>query len=237
MRIAQSRPSSDQLRWFIAKRSRIAEDALAAAVAAQGTRQLVVLGAGLDTYAYRGALAKNLRVLEVDHPATQRWKRELLADAAIPLPESLTFVPIEFEDATPGRAILGDASAAGGFDSNQRTFFGWLGVVVYLSEDTIFSTLRFIASLVGGADVVFDYGNPIPSLPERQDRTLDKIASPANEVGETFLTFFHTDEIYEKVTSLGFSSVVDFGPKQLAAQFLANSESSLSGCHVIQASI
>src|SRR5689334_8184254 len=78
------------LRLFIAARARLAEDTLAAAIA-RGTRQLVVLGAGLDTYAYRAPLAGGLRVFEVDHPATQAWKRSLLEAAGIAIPRALTF--------------------------------------------------------------------------------------------------------------------------------------------------
>src|ERR1035437_3638091 len=95
-RKAEQRPSGRRMRIFIAVRTRFAEDALAAAVE-RGVRQLVVLGAGLDTYAYRGALRDRLRVFEVDHPATQAWKRQRLAEAAIPLPDNLTFAPVDFE--------------------------------------------------------------------------------------------------------------------------------------------
>src|SRR5271166_366174 len=89
-READEHPSRRRMRIFIAARTRFAEDALAAAVE-RGVRQLVVLGAGLDTFAYRGACRHRLRIFEVDHPATQDWKRQRLADAAIPLPLSLTF--------------------------------------------------------------------------------------------------------------------------------------------------
>jgi len=92
-------PSRRRFRIFIAVRTRFAEDALAAAVE-RGVRQLVVLGAGLDTYAYRGECRDRLRIFEVDHPATQAWKRQRLADAAIPLPSGLTFAPIDFERET-----------------------------------------------------------------------------------------------------------------------------------------
>jgi methyltransferase (TIGR00027 family) len=235
--VAQAHPCPDQLRWFMAMRSRVAEDALAKAVIAHDTRQLVILGAGLDTYAYRGSLAKNLRIFEVDHPATQRWKRHLLAKAAIPLPDALTYVPVEFEDmeTSSGTSALADALGAAGFDLTQRTFVIWLGVVVYLSKSTILSTLSFIANLPGGADVVFDYGDPIVALAGKQERALDKLASLANEMGETFQTFFHTSEIRAIVASLGFRYVADLGPIDLAAQFLNRSDCSLAGCHIMQA--
>jgi methyltransferase (TIGR00027 family) len=105
-----------RLRWFVAIRSRIAEDALAAALR-RGVQQLVVLGAGLDTYAYRAPHSQSLRIFEVDHPATQVWKRERLTEADIPLPPALTFVPVDFE-----RETLAEGLAAAGFDSTSRRF-------------------------------------------------------------------------------------------------------------------
>src|ERR1700694_4352171 len=98
---AEPHPTGPRMRWFIAARSRIAEDALTVA-ANNGARQLIVLGAGLDTLAYRTPLSGRLRIFEIDHPATQAWKRQLLAGAAIPLPDTLSFVPIDFERETLG---------------------------------------------------------------------------------------------------------------------------------------
>lgn len=144
VRDAEDHPSTRKLRLFIAVRTRFAEDALTAAVA-RGVRQLVVLGAGLDTYAYRTNLGENLRVFEVDHPATQAWKRQRLAEAAISVPSALSFAPVDFE-----RETLADGLAAAGFDPAQQTFFTWLGVVPYLTDQAVFSTLGFIAGLPGG---------------------------------------------------------------------------------------
>src|ERR1700712_1077900 len=151
---APAHPMGPRLRWFIAARSRIAEEALTVAVG-NGTTQLVVLGAGLDTLAYRTPLASRLRIFEVDHPATQAWKRELLTSAAIAVPGSVSFVAVDFE-----RETLAQALDAAGFDGTQRSFFSWLGVVPYLTEQAVFSTLTTIARLPGGAEVVFDYVNP-----------------------------------------------------------------------------
>jgi methyltransferase (TIGR00027 family) len=126
-RDAEQRPHSRRMRIFIAARTRFAEATLAAAVE-RGVKQLVVLGAGLDTYAYRGAMRDRLRIFEVDHPATQAWKRERLAEAGIKIPERLTFAPVDFE-----RETLAEGLAAAGFDPAQRSFFTWLGVVPYLT--------------------------------------------------------------------------------------------------------
>ena len=151
VREAQANPARRILRLFIALRARFAEDALRAAVA-RGVRQLVVLGAGLDTFAYRNELGERLHVFEVDHPATQAWKRQRLAEAEIPLPRTLTFAPVDFE-----RETLADGLAAAGFNPAQQTFFTWLGVAPYLTEQAVFSTLEYIVGLRGGAHVVFDF--------------------------------------------------------------------------------
>jgi len=147
VREAEQDPSRRRMRIFIAVRTRFAEDALAVAVE-HGVRQLVVLGAGLDTYAYRSPFRDRLRIFEVDHPATQAWKRERLQDAAIPVPNSLTFAPVDFE-----RQTLAGGLVDVGFDRAQQTFFTWLGVVPYLTEEAVWSTLSFIAGLPGGAHV------------------------------------------------------------------------------------
>jgi len=158
VREAEQNPSSIRMRVFIAARTRFAEDSLAAAVE-RGVRQLVVLGAGLDTYAYRGEMRERVRIFEVDHPATQAWKRRRLAEAAIPLPSRFTFVPVDFE-----RETLPGGLEAAGFDPAQQTFFTWLGVVPYLAVEAVWSTLSFIASLSQGAHVVFDYSDPPDTL-------------------------------------------------------------------------
>ena len=137
------KPFSVALRAFLVARSRYAEDALCTAVA-QGVTQYVLLGAGLDTFAYRNPYS-NLRVFEVDHPATQRWKQGLLATSNIPIPHNLTYVPVDFE-----RQTLAAQLSAAGFDSTAPSFFAWLGVVPYLTLEAFRSTLRFVATQPAG---------------------------------------------------------------------------------------
>jgi methyltransferase (TIGR00027 family) len=138
------------LRAFVAARSRYVEDRLAEAVG-RGVRQYVVLGAGLDTFAYRNPHG-GLRVFEVDFPATQEWKRELLEEAEIALPEGMRFVPLDFEDTT-----LDEGLAETGFDGGAAAFFGWLGVVPYLTLTAFRATLEVIAQMPAGSGVSFDY--------------------------------------------------------------------------------
>jgi methyltransferase (TIGR00027 family) len=153
-------PHRRPMRFFIAARHRVAEDRLAAAVAA-GTRQIVIVGAGLDTTALRQLHAETgARYFEVDHPATQAWKRERLAETGLELPKTLVFAPVDFE-----RQTLADGLAEAGFDATRPAFFIWLGVVPYLTEDAIFATLRTIAG-VPGAEVV----STMPTRPTSSTR-------------------------------------------------------------------
>jgi methyltransferase (TIGR00027 family) len=229
---AQADPSSRRLRLFIAIRSRFAEDAIAAAVM-HGVRQLVVLGAGLDTFAYRSPWTDGLRIFEVDHAATQAWKRERLAAAAIPLPHALTFVPVDFE-----RESLAGALANAGLDPALPAFFTWLGVVPYLTERAIYATLEFIAGLPGGAQVVFDYANPPESVcgPARAEH--EALAARVAAAGESFKSFLVTDLLRDRLMTLGFRQIEDLGPAQIAARFFPDRVSSAAdqGGHIVRAS-
>ncbi|HWW21963.1 MAG TPA: SAM-dependent methyltransferase, partial [Steroidobacteraceae bacterium] len=196
VRHARQTPSSRRMRLFINIRTRFAEDSLASAYA-HGVRQLVVLGAGLDTYAYRKELPDGLRVFEVDHPATQAFKRERLAAAHIDLPSALSYVPVDFE-----RDGCGESLSAAGFDPNARTFVTWLGVIPYLTEQAIWSTLNYIARLPGGAEVVFDYSNPPDQLPPERRAEHEQRAAHVAELGEEWLSYFDTETLHERLFAI-----------------------------------
>jgi methyltransferase (TIGR00027 family) len=229
---ARAHKSGPRLRWFIAARSRMAEDALNVAVNA-GATQLVVLGAGLDTLAYRTPHAGRLRIFEVDHPATQERKREMLADAAIGVPDTLRFVPIDFE-----RETLADVLRSAGFNGAQRSFFSWLGVVPYLTEPVIFSTLRFIAQLAGGAEVMFDYVNPAASVAPAGRAAHQALAEPVAAMGERIQSYFDTAPLCAQMSAAGFRRVDDIGPAEIAMRFFPEAEQSAParGGHVMHAS-
>lgn len=231
LREAEENPSRRRMRIFIAARTRFAEDALTAAVES-GVRQLVVLGAGLDTYAYRSPFGERLRIFEVDHPATQAWKRDCLHDAAIPLPNSLIFAPVDFE-----RQTLGEGLKAAGFDPAQQTFFTWLGVVPYLTEDAVWSTLAYIATLPNGAHVVFDYSDPPDTLSPEARSYHDRRAIQVETLGEAWVTYFEADKLRAELIARGFSEIEDLGPPQIAARYFPNRLGSLpdKGGHILRA--
>jgi len=229
-REASEQPSRRRMRLFIAVRTRFAEDALLASCE-RGVRQVVVLGAGLDTYAYRSPLGERARIFEVDHPATQAWKRERLAAAGIPLPAWLTFAPIDFE-----RETLPQALAAAGFDPAQPAFFTWLGVVPYLTEQAIWTTLGFIASLPG-AHVVFDYSDPPEALTGEARAVYERGAAHVEALGEKWLTHFDPPMLHEKLRALGFGEIEDMGPPQIRARFFPNhaGPNAEKGGHILRA--
>jgi len=212
-REAQEHPLRTRMRLFIAVRTRFAEDALTAAVE-RGVRQLVVLGAGLDTYAYRSPFRASLRIFEVDHPATQTWKRQQLDAAGISPPESLTFTPIDFEHQT-----LATGLAEVGFDSAQQTFFIWLGVVPYLSREAVWSTLGFIASLPNGAHVVFDYSDPPDTLSPEARKVHDQGAERVESMGEPWVCHFEAHGLHTRLKELGFSEIEDLAPPQISERY------------------
>ena len=230
-RDAEARPSARRMRLFIAVRTRFAEDALAAA-AARGVRQLVVLGAGLDTYAYRGELRDRLRIFEVDHPDTQAWKRQRLAAAGIPLPPTLAFAPVDFE-----RQTLADGLAAAGFDPAQPAFFTWLGVVPYLTSEAVWSTLGFIANLPNGANVVFDYADPPDSLPPEARARHEHAAAHVAELGEPWVNYFEPDSLHAQLADLGFSEVEDLGPPEILSRYFPHRAANAPrrGGHILRA--
>lgn len=200
------------LRLFLAVRSRFAEERLAEAVA-RGVRQYAIVGAGYDTFAYRNPWPE-LRVFEVDHPATQRAKRARLDERAIAIPQSLTFVAADLA-VTP----LGDALAAAGFDATQPAFFGWLGVVPYLELGAIDATLRYIASLPPGTSVVFDYSVPIESLGWVARLAVKEMAARVAAAGEPWKTFFDPNELRERLHALGFAHVEDLGAADIERRY------------------
>jgi methyltransferase (TIGR00027 family) len=209
-------PGRSALRAFLAARSRHAEDRIAEAVAA-GVRQVVVLGAGLDTFAYRHPYGPELRVFEVDHPASQAWKRRRLEATGIEVPGSLTFTPVDFE-----RQTLADGLAAAGLDRGAPAFYSWLGVTPYLARESVFRTLAFVAGSVAGSGVTFDYGTPPSRLPWLKRWALRRMSARVASIGEPWVTFFDPAELDREVRALGFACVEDLGTEELNDRYFAN---------------
>jgi methyltransferase (TIGR00027 family) len=225
-------PGAPFLRAFLAVRSRLAEDALASAVA-RGVRRYVILGAGLDTFAYRNP-HPGLRVVEVDHPATQAWKRRRLAEAHLTVPEGVTLVALDFAT-EPLSAALGRA----GVRRDEPGFFSWLGVTPYLEPADVLATLAVIAPFAaGGGGVVFDYGIPPASLALPQRAAFEALAARVAAAGEPFRAFFEPLSLVAAVQGLGFREVRDMPPHELNARFFAGRADGLrvgSAGHILMA--
>lgn len=204
--------------WLVA-RNRYAEDKLAQAVR-QGIRQYVLLGAGLDTFAHRNP-HPGLKVFEVDHPATQQWKRDLLASNGLREPEKLKYVPVDFE-----RQSLATQLEKNGLDLAAPTVFAWLGVVLYLTHPAFRLTLDFIAGFPAGSGVIMDYALPRHALPPHELEARDMLAARVQNIGEPFQLFFTPAEIAAELTS--FQVIEDLDSTELNARYFANRTDRLS---------
>ena len=224
------------LRAFIAMRSRFAEEGLAEAVS-RGVRQYVLLGAGLDTFAYRaGESFSGLTIFEIDHPATQAWKRARLAEVGISAPANLVYAPVNFESET-----LADGLARAGFDFSRPAFFAWLGVTPYLSHATVMETLKYIVtSTAAGSEIVFDYTQPVEALDAAQRANFEAMAERVAAAGEPFKSSFDPAALARDLSALGFSAVEDFDANALNPRYFANRADGLKlrgRAHVLKARV
>jgi len=213
LQFANAHPLASIGRLITAARSRIAEDALARAVE-RGTRQIVILGAGLDTFALRNPHgAREVRIYEVDYPATQAGKRERLTEAQIAAPAWLVFVAVDFE-----RDDLGEKLAAAGFQQNSPAFFTWLGVVPYLTPEAVGRTLDYMSS-IQNAEVVFDYLEP-PEASSEELRQLEKErAEQLKKIGERSVSRFEPAGMAAILRSRGFRAIEDIDFQEIASRF------------------
>jgi len=204
--------SSRGMRAFLVMRSRYAEDELARAYE-RGTRQYVVLGAGLDTFAYRNP-HRSLRVFEVDHPDTQAWKRRRLAEQAIDVPPSLRFVSVDFE-----KQRLADRLQAAGFRADRPAFFSWLGVTIYLTPDAVAGTLATIASCAAGSQVVFDFAPPPAEMEGAERRSFERSAQGVARSGEPWINFYSPDPFAGQLRAAGYSIAQVLGSEEMNRRY------------------
>ena len=218
-------------RLFTAARSRIAEDALSKAVE-QGVRQVVILGAGLDTFALRNPHAARISIFEVDHPATQAWKRQRLVGAELAPPPWLTFVPVDFE-----RDDLQQKLSSAGFQCTSVAFFTWLGVVPYLTRDAIDDTLGYIAS-IPKSEVVFDYAEPPEDWSEDVKAYAAARMAQLEKINEQWVSRFEPAGVAAILRSHGFADMEDVRCQQVVSMFgrhVQGLATAQAGLHVVHA--
>lgn len=221
-------PGNLNIRLYMATRSRVGEDWLHAAYR-RGVRQAVILGAGFDTFSLRNPYP-NLRVFEVDHPATQAWKRERLAAAGLALLPNMYFVPVDFT-----RDDLTQTLAEAGLDTTAPAFFLWLGVVPYLEEAAIFNTLRAIAG-IRGSEVVFDYSEPLENYPAEERRYAEAMSERVAKAGEPWLSHFDPAALANRLGAMGFHEILDLDRNALAGHVSGQpAQSKAVGTHLLRA--
>ena len=220
-------PCRAAARWL-----RIAEDAVSRAVE-RGVRQIVILGAGLDTFALRNPHgAQQIRIYEVDHPATQAWKRQRLAEAQLALPPWLILVPVDFE-----RDDVGEKLVAAGSQQNSPAFFTWLGVVPYLTQDAFDRTLDYISS-IQNSEVVFDYLEPPEAFAKELGQLEKERTEQLEKIDERSGSRFEPAGIAAILRSHGFCAIEDIRFQEIAYRFgraVQGLASGHAGVHVVHA--
>lgn len=210
-------PAARGWRSHVVLRSRFTEDRLRAAVA-RGVTQYVLLGAGFDTFAYRQpAWAEPLRIFEVDQPASQRDKMEAVAQAGLPTPQNIRYVPVNFE-----HDRLDDRLLAAGFDPARPTFVSWLGVMVYVTEAAADAVFRFVAAQPAGSEIVFTFaprGGGVHG--EEASEHVKRVAAAVAAMGEPWQNFVDPAQLSERLLGCGFSVVSILTPDEAAAAYFA----------------
>lgn len=198
-------------------RTRWADELLAAAVR-DGTDQVVVLGAGLDTSAWRlGALLAGVTIVEVDREAVQDDKRRRLARAGLTCPPSLHFVAADLERDDPAAAL-----ARSPFRAGARTFVSCLGVVPYLTPD---ATLRVFGRLgaccAPGSDLVFDYLDADAFRPERTAPSIRRLVQACAAIAEPLAGGLDAERLPAAFARLGLRLVDDLDAAAVHARWLS----------------
>ena len=214
--LSDSRYSAElgrQIRAAITIRSRYAEDRLELG----NFRQYVLLGAGLDSFRWRRAdLLGPLRLFEVDHPASQAWKRRRMGELGLDASEYQIFAPVDFEVKS-----LDEGLDAADFDWQQPTMFSWLGVIPYLTIGAVEATLRAIALCPSGSEVVFEYGLSEPFLDDFGREFRAGFSPLATRVGEPLRTRWSPDEAEMVIQRCGLRVVDHPSREDLVGRYLS----------------
>lgn len=208
-------PASLGLRSNVVVRSRLADDVWLEA-AGRGVEQYVILGAGLDTSAYRHPDVTG-RIFEVDLPVMQRWKQARLQEANIALPPSVRYVPVDFE-----RIDLAEGLSSAGFNPAAPAVFSWLGVTMYLDQAAVEATLRVIAGCAKGSAVLFEFAMPLESLPPMVRIAMERLTAQFGGQGEPWKSFFEPANVAEMLARLGYTQHHIWTPDELNRRYLAD---------------
>ncbi len=217
---------------FITARERFIDDFLQSCIA-EGFGQVVFLGAGFDTRAYRIPGIEKTRVFEIDTKTTQEAKLAKLKKVIHPLPEHVTFLPVDFNTQSLEDCLLG-----GGYDETKQTLFIWQGVVVYLSEKGVNKTLDFIANHSGeGNAVIFDYfyNETLRDTSRPKVRMMQKAAKVTRE---GYLFGIDAGKIVPFLTQRGFHDIRNATSKDLLRLYFHGKNANRvlpNGCDIVSA--
>lgn len=227
----QANPMRGAERLFVSARSRFAEDSASRAIR-EGAGQIVVLGAGLDTYCLRFTASSEQKLFEVDHPETQEGKRAAIEKMGARLSSDTRFVAVDFE-----KDDLFLKLHEGGFDDDVSTFFFWLGVVPYLKEETVFELLSSLRRLPS-AEIVFDYGQSPEDYSGLRRERYEAMITEARDMGEPWLSFFQPDDLARRLRALGYAELEDLGVSEIGTLYVPSWKlpKGTPGGHIMRAS-
>jgi len=199
----------------VLSRARYAEDRLEQAIT-QGVRQYVILGAGLDTFAFRRPdLMAQVQVFEIDHPETQAFTRRILAEANLEPPKALHFIPADLD-----KENLAAVLKRSPYDEKLLTFFGWIGVTYYLASERVLALLSDIALCAPvGSSVVFDYLDTGFFAPDNPHKSVHAVLDNVRRVGEPMLTGFDPATLAMALPRLGFRLLEDLYAADIEARY------------------
>ena len=208
--------ATSKLAGFFNSRARYAEDALKKVIK-NGVKQYVILGAGMDTFAFRQPeMMEHLEVFEVDHPATQKFKLHRLAELGWKHPAKLHFIPIDFTKESLMKALTNSSS----YDPKVKTFFNWLGVTYFLTRDEVFTTFRSIREIApANSTIVFDYLDTDAFIPEKSSPQMQKSLEYLRKIGEPMITGFNPSTLGDELTCLGFSLKENLSPEDIEEHY------------------
>jgi methyltransferase (TIGR00027 family) len=202
----------------VISRAQYTEETLEKAVI-QGIKQYVILGAGMDTFAFRRPeMMKCLEVFEIDHPATQEFKLNRLEELGWEHPEKLHFIPIDFTKESLVTVLTRSLS----YDPNVKSFISWFGVTPYLTQEEVFETLRSISEVTpAGSTIAFDYFDTDAFVPEKLSPQMQKTLKFLQKIDEQVKTAgFNPSKLAEDLTTLGFRLHENLSPADIEERYL-----------------
>jgi methyltransferase (TIGR00027 family) len=226
------RPISAQ----VLSRAKYVEEKLEQAVS-KGISQYVIIGAGFDSFCLRRPnFSADLRIYEVDHPATQRIKRKRLMEILDSSPKAVEFIAVDLEKQT-----ISDVLSGSPFSKDEKAFFSWLGTVPYLSEDAVFAVLRDLACFAAGkSEIVFDYLIPTSKMTLEDRQALGRGMRIIERWGEPVKSFFDPDAFPDEVSHLGYRIFENQSPDELNKMYFLDRLDNLvahSAAYIVHAAI